>query len=134
MVALGPVTLYQLGIVRHLPDPPLPGFDADKVHASPQAYPIGSIPDGAIGIASYAATLALALACSPQRAQRRPWLPVALGAKVTFDLSQVVRLTWIEIAVLRAISGWSLLSSTATISSVGPALRAARTALRRLSA
>jgi hypothetical protein len=27
--AMGVVALYQTGLVRHLPDPPLPGFDSD---------------------------------------------------------------------------------------------------------
>lgn len=130
LAALAPVTLYQLGIVRHLPDPPLPGFDADKVHASPQAYPVGSIPDGAIGIASYGVTLALSLAASPERSQRRAWLPLALAAKVGFDLTQVVRLTWIEIAELRALSCWSLFAGAATLSCIAPALQEARAALR----
>jgi hypothetical protein len=35
------VTLFQTGLVRHLPDPPLPGFDSDKVNSSDLAYRLG---------------------------------------------------------------------------------------------
>lgn len=35
------VTLYQTGIVSHLPDPPVPIFDADRVYASEYAYDDG---------------------------------------------------------------------------------------------
>ncbi len=31
------VSLYQTGVISHLPDPPLPVFDADKVDASDYA-------------------------------------------------------------------------------------------------
>ncbi len=33
--SMGLVSLYQLGVIKHLPDPPLPGFDSDKVDAAP---------------------------------------------------------------------------------------------------
>jgi hypothetical protein len=31
-------TLFQMGVFRHLSDPPLEGFDSDKVNASDLAY------------------------------------------------------------------------------------------------
>ncbi len=57
--AMGLITLYQTGIVRHLPDPPLPGFDSDRVDASGEAYELLRTPDAALGLANYGATLAL---------------------------------------------------------------------------
>ncbi len=36
--SMGLISLYQLGIIKHLPDPPLPGFDSDKVDAAAEAY------------------------------------------------------------------------------------------------
>jgi hypothetical protein len=56
--AMGVVALYQTGLVRHLPDPPLPGFDSDRVDASGEAYETLKTPDATLGIASYGATLA----------------------------------------------------------------------------
>ncbi len=39
------VTLYQTGIIPHLPDPPLAVFDSDKVDASDYAYKRLQMPD-----------------------------------------------------------------------------------------
>jgi hypothetical protein len=36
--SMGLITLYQMGIIRHLPEPPLPMLNADKVDASAEAY------------------------------------------------------------------------------------------------
>ena len=47
MGAMTAVTLLQTGIVKHLPDPPLPDFDSDKVNSSDTAYALG-VPDGAM--------------------------------------------------------------------------------------
>ena len=37
MVPMGVVALYQMGIIEHVPEPPLPGLDGDKVDAAPEA-------------------------------------------------------------------------------------------------
>ncbi|HEY3082613.1 MAG TPA: vitamin K epoxide reductase family protein [Chloroflexota bacterium] len=59
MASMVPVALLQAGVVRHLPDPPAPGFDSDRVNLSSQAYPLG-IPDGPLTMASFAGNLVLA--------------------------------------------------------------------------
>ncbi len=38
-----------MGIIEHLPEPPLPYFDADKVDAAAEAYAKLSTPDAVIG-------------------------------------------------------------------------------------
>ena len=43
--AMAVVSLYQIGVLRHLPEPPLPALDADRVDASEQAYARLSVPD-----------------------------------------------------------------------------------------
>jgi hypothetical protein len=48
--ALGLVALYQLGIVKHLPDPPLSVFDSDRVDAAGEAYSFLETPDAVLGI------------------------------------------------------------------------------------
>lgn len=35
--SMGIIALYQMGILKHLPEPPLPKLDADKVDASEEA-------------------------------------------------------------------------------------------------
>ncbi len=79
------ISLYQMGIIEHLPEPPLPHFDADKVDAAAEAYAKLSTPDAVIGLGNYAATLGLAAMGGQDRATERPWIPLALAAKVAFD-------------------------------------------------
>ena len=58
VVALIPVVLRQVGAVEHLADPPGEVWDSDGIVMSKVAHPMG-VPDGVLGIASYAATVAL---------------------------------------------------------------------------
>ena len=87
--AMGLIALYQMGIIEHLPDPPLPYFDADKVDASEEAYGYLSTPDGVIGLANYAATAVLAAVGGEDRTERRPWLALAL-ATVSSNISETL--------------------------------------------
>jgi uncharacterized membrane protein len=129
--SLGLVALYQLGLLRHLPDPPLPGFDADRVNGSDQAYPLG-IPDALLGLGSYAVTATLAAAGAPDRATRTPWLPIALAAKATADATVAAKLTCDQAFKLRAFSLWSLLATAATFRILPLVMPEARRAIRQL--
>jgi hypothetical protein len=70
--SMGLISLYQMGIIEHLPEPPLPRFDADKVDAAAEAYAKLSTPDAVIGLGNYAATLGLAAMGGQDRATERP--------------------------------------------------------------
>ena len=50
--ALGVVGLYQFGLVRRVPEPPLPLLHADAVDASGEAYQAFKTPDAALGLVS----------------------------------------------------------------------------------
>ena len=119
MGSLGVVTLYQMGLIRHLPDPPLPGCAADTVHGAAEAYAHLAAPDAVVGLGSYAVTLALAAMGGADRPTTHPWIPLALAAKVVVDLVQAGRLTWIEVTKQHAVSLWSLLIVGAT-AATGP--------------
>ena len=54
-----PISLYQLGVIRHLPDFPGDLFDSDYVNASREAQ-VAGIPDGPVSLLMYAANLVLA--------------------------------------------------------------------------
>ena len=84
MGAMTAVTLLQTGIVKHLPDPPLPGFDSDKVNSSDTAYALG-VPDGAVSLASLAANIPLAAFGGEDRAETMPLVPLAAAAKSTVE-------------------------------------------------
>ncbi len=131
--SMGLITLYQMGIIEHLPDPPLlPGFDSDKVDAAPEAYAWFSTPDGPIGLSSYAATLGLAAMGGENRANEQPWIPLALAAKVALDALQAGKLTVDQWTKHRAFCVWCLIAAFSTFATVPLAIPEARDALRNV--
>lgn len=127
---MGVVSLYQTGVIRHLPEPRIQGLDADKVDASDEAYELLETPDAVIGLGSYAVTLGLAAMSGRSRGKKRPWIPLLLMAKATADATQATRLTYDQFARHRAACSWCLLAAGATFAtfalSVPEALHAAR--------
>ena len=130
--SMGVIAAYQMGLLRHLPDPPLPRFDADRVDAAAQAYRYGSAPDGAWGLLSYAATLALAAVGGPDRAERYPMLPLALAAKAGADAAVAAKLTVDQWTKHRAFCGWCLAAAGATFAALPAVLPEAQAAWQRL--
>ena len=53
-----PISLYQSGVIAHLPDPSSDLFDSDYVNASKEAQ-VAGIPDGPVSLLMYAANLVL---------------------------------------------------------------------------
>lgn len=53
------ISLYQLGIIKKLPDLPFKIFDSNKVNASKEARIFG-VPDGPISLVGYVATIVFA--------------------------------------------------------------------------
>lgn len=135
MVAIGSmslITLYQMGMIKHLPEPPLPGLNADKVDASAEAYSRFSTPDGILGIGNYAITMGLAAMGGQDRAKEQPWIPLALAAKVAFDTSQAIRLFFDQKTKYHAFCSWCLLTAATTLATIPLVIPEAYTALRQL--
>ena len=130
--AMGLIALYQMGIIQHLPEPPIPGLDADKVDASAAAYAYFSTPDAVIGLGSYAVTMGLAAMGGEDRATQRPWIPLALAVKVIFDAAQAGKLTVDQWTKHRAFCFWCLLAAGATFATVPLAIPEARSAFDRV--
>jgi len=82
--AMAAVSLFQTGIVKHLPDPPLPDFDSDKVNSSDTAYALG-VPDGTLSLASLAANIPLAAFGGADRTEKMPLVPMAAAAKASVE-------------------------------------------------
>jgi uncharacterized membrane protein len=131
--AMGMISLYQMGIITHLPEPPLPRLDADRVDASPEAYSRLATPDGFLGLGSYAMTMGLAAMAGKDRARTQPWIPLALAAKVAFDTSQAVRLTVDQATKQRAFCSWCLLSAACTFATVPLVIPETRAAIRQIT-
>lgn len=75
------ISLYQTGVIKKLPDIPLPIFDSNKVNASESAYQLG-VPDGPVSSLAYAATMVLASAGANDTSGLKPVADVALAATV----------------------------------------------------
>jgi hypothetical protein len=130
--SLGLVALYQLGILKRLPEPPVPGLDAEKVNGSIEAYQTLATPDAVLGLGSYAMTLGLAAMGGRDRAQSRPWIPLALAAKAAADVMQAARLTCSSWVNYRAFSLYSLVAAAATFAMLPLVVPEAAAAFRRL--
>ena len=132
--SMGLILLYQTGILRHLPDPPLPGLDSDKVDASGEAYESLKTPDTTLAIASYGATLALIGMGAADRAKQQPIIPLLAAAKIASDGAGAAWLTAEQITKHRAVCFYCLLASAASWAALPQALPEARDAWRRLRA
>lgn len=126
------ISLYQMGIMKHLPELPLPGLNADKVDASAEAYQRFATPDGLIGIVNFGLTAMLAGMGEPERARTQPWIPLAMAAKVAIDTVQSGKLTIDQWTQHRAFCSWCLLASSATFAQVPLVIPEARVAVRHL--
>ncbi len=113
------IGFYQIGILRNIPEPRWPLFDAKKVNGSAQAYSILRTPDALLGAVSYSATACLAGAGDPDRARRAPWIPVSMGAKLALDAVLAAKLTSDQWTKYRAFCLWCLLSTAATFVAAG---------------
>jgi uncharacterized membrane protein len=125
-------TLYQTGIIRRLPDPPLPGIDSNKVDASDYAYKRMQTPDGLIMLANYAATACLAGAGGKDRARSHPLLPIATALKTLADSALAVKLAREEWGDNRALCAYCQVATACSLASAVLALPEAAEAVRNL--
>ncbi|MFN2454467.1 MAG: vitamin K epoxide reductase family protein [Pyrinomonadaceae bacterium] len=82
--AMAAVSLFQTGMVKHLPDPPLESFNSDKVNSSETAYMMG-VPDGTVSLASLAANVPLAAFGGIRRAEEQPLVPLIVAGKAAVE-------------------------------------------------
>jgi uncharacterized membrane protein len=73
------ISLYQTGVIKHLPDLPYDFFDSDKVNAAEDAYRFGA-PDAPVSAMTYAISMVLASAGGSENVNRKPVFDLALGA------------------------------------------------------
>lgn len=132
MACMGLIALYQMGVIKHLPEPNLPGLDADKVDASEEAYGHLQMGDAFLGMGSYAATAGLAAMGAINRSRTQPWIPLALAAKTTVDALQAAKLTYDQFAKHKAACLWCLIAAAATFASAALAVPEATEAARSL--
>lgn len=130
--SLSVVALYQMGIIPSVPEPPIPGLDANKVDSSGEAYNMFKTPDAALGIASYALTLILAGAGDADRADRHPWIVLAFAGKIVADAISAGFLTAEQVTRHRRLCSWCLLSAGLSFAMLPAAVPETRRALSGL--
>ncbi|GAB2528552.1 vitamin K epoxide reductase family protein [Spirosoma aerophilum] len=126
------VSLYQLGIIKHLPDPPIPYIDSEKVDASAYAYKRFDIPDALLMLVNYGVTAALAGAGGKNRAETNPALPVAMGVKMLADTALNIQLAREEWKDNKALCFYCQTATVVSIASVALAVPEVVKAVRKL--
>ena len=126
------VTLYQTGIVSHLPSLPVPLFDADRVDAANYAYSRFNSPDGPIMMLNYALTAWVASAGGLDRARRNPLLPIAMGIKILIDSGVSLELAREEWSENKALCDYCQVATVCSVASLVLAIPEVLTAIRTL--
>ena len=127
---MGLISLFQLGAIKKLPDPPLAGFDSAKVNGSAEGYERFAVPDGTLGLLSYAATLVITAMGAPDRAQEKPLLPLAMLGKTAFDTALAAKLTYDQPTRQKAWCIYCLVSALATLGTLVLSVPEAQSAWR----
>lgn len=127
------VSLYQLGIIKKLPDPPIGIFDSNKVNASDYAYKRGYTPDAVFMIFTYATTAWLAAMGGKDRSKTMPLISLLMGAKALFDVLtnlELAREEWNDNKKFCAYCQSATIISLITVLFTAPeAIRAAKSLL-----
>jgi hypothetical protein len=126
------VTLYQTGVVGHLPSLPVPLFDADRVDAANYAYSRFNSPDGPIMMLNYALTAWVASAGGLDRARRNPLLPIAMGIKILIDSGVSLELAREEWSENKALCDYCQVATVCSVASLVLAIPEVLTAIRTL--
>lgn len=132
--ALGVVEAYQTGLIGSVPEPPLPGLDADRVDASGEAYYLLGTPDAALGIASAAVTMVLLGTGTADRATTKPALVLLTTAKAAGDALAGAYLFLEQIRRHRRVCSWctgAAAAQAATFALLVPEARRAWRSRRR---
>ncbi len=130
--SLGVVGLYQFGLLRRVPEPPLPFLHADAVDASGEAYVLFRTPDAALGLVSAGTTLVLAGLGARDRARTMPWVPLLVLAKAAGDALSGAVLTAEQLTKHRKLCSWCTVAAAAQIAALPLAVPEARAAWRNL--
>jgi uncharacterized membrane protein len=130
--ALTVVGMYQFGVIRKVPELPLPGLGADAVDASGEAYALLHTPDSTLGIASGGVSLVLAGMGGAARAREHPLIPLAMFTKSLLDAASGLYLTAEQLTKHKKVCSWCTVSAVALVATVPAGWPEARDALRAL--
>ncbi len=120
MTSMSAVSLFQTGMLKHLPEVPLPGFDSDKVNDAGAAYRWG-VPDGTLAAMGCALNLPIAAMGGDNRAREQPLVPVLAALKAALDAAIAARYlyemptkrgAWSSYGIVAALVDWTVFGLT----------------------
>jgi uncharacterized membrane protein len=126
------VTLYQMGVLKQLPDLPIPFVDSDRVDAAPYAYSRLNTPDGPLMLITYGITAWLASTGGENRAKENPLIPIAMGAKILIDAISAAELAREEWSENKAFCEYCQVATLCSFASLALAAPEITTAVRTL--
>jgi uncharacterized membrane protein len=127
------VSLFQMGVLKRLPDYPSRWFDATRVDASEYGYKYLQTPDALFMIGTYALTAMLVGAGGKNRARELPAAPLALTAKAFVDVATNLFLARQEWKYNKAFCGYCQSATLASLATLALSLPEARRALAQLA-
>lgn len=126
-------TMFQMGFFRHLADPPVEGFDSDKVNSSDLAYGWG-LPDSPISISSHATSIVLAAVGGAERAEDQPLVPLAATAAALPAAVTAARYLFHDMPVReKGWCPWCIVDGLAHLAVLGFTLWESKKAIERLA-
>lgn len=125
------ISLYQLGVIRHLPDFPGKIFDSDKANGSHKAYAAG-VPDGPISLVIYGLNIVLASAGGTKKSGRHPVFDVLLGGLITGTALGSIGYIYNMITEQEKACPYCILGATLNFAMVPYALPDAQRSLKKL--
>jgi len=131
MAAMTAVSLFQTGVIKHLPDPPIDGFDSDKVNSSDTAYALG-VPDGTLSLASLAANIPLAAFGAENRHEEQPFVPILAAGKAVVEALVAGWYFYQMVAVEKTLCGYCITGALANMGIAALSLPEAIEALEML--
>ena len=131
MASMSGVSLLQTGLIAHLPDLPLPGFNAARVSSSDLAYRWG-VPDGTLAAMGCALNLPIAAWGGQNRAREQPLVPLLAAAKAALDAGIAARYLYEMPSRRRAWCSYCIVAALVDFAVFGLTLPEARKALTAL--
>jgi uncharacterized membrane protein len=126
------VSLYQTGILKELPDLPIPFVDSDRVDAAPYAYSRLNTPDGPLMLINYGITAWLASTGGDNRAREAPLIPLAMGTKILIDSIAAAELAREEWSENKAFCAYCQVATLCSLASLALAVPEITTAVQSL--
>ncbi len=133
MASMAIVSMFQAGIIRHLPDPPSRKFHSDKVNSSETAYGWGT-PDGPVSMAAHALNVVMATLGGKERMKNQPIIPVVSAVKAGAEAVVSVKYLFHQMPfVEKAWCGYCIVDALAHIGTFMLTLPEAGEALEQLA-